>query len=100
MREKNWEEDNAAWPNETPDGEHQAYHIRNYDGIAWNVYGWETKPDEETEWTGQRIRTGKVICVMVGDDRRFAIDPKDISPLKREEFCGICGQIGCCHDGR
>lgn len=73
--------------------------VRGYRGIAWHVYGWETMPDEDTEWTGQEVRTGRVVCVMVGDDRRFAHDPDDLAALDREAYCGECGQIGCTHDG-
>lgn len=45
------------------------------------------------------IRTGRIVCVMVGDDRQFTFDPEDVTPLAREEYCGECGQIGCAHDG-
>lgn len=68
-------------------------------GIAWRVYGWETEPDEDTEWSGLEIRTGRIVAVMVGDDRRFSIDPEDLTPLAREDYCGECGQVGCAHDG-
>lgn len=44
-------------------------------------------------------RTGEIVAVMVGDDRRFTFDLNEISPLEREEYCGECGQIGCSHDG-
>ncbi len=79
-----------------PDG---AYTVRQYPGIAWYVYGWETEPDEDTEWSGYETRTGNVLAVMIGDDRRFSLDPADVSPLAREKYCGSCGQIGCGHDG-
>lgn len=68
-------------------------------GIAWYVLGWETEPTEETEWSGYEERTGKVLCVMVGDDEKHWIDPDDLTPLEREDYCGVCGQIGCMHDG-
>ena len=76
-----------------------AYVVSGYRGIAWYVIGWETEPDEDTEWTGQYQRTGKVIARMVGDDRDFALEPDSLCPLNAEDYCGICGQIGCCHDG-
>ena len=76
-----------------------AYTVRGYNGIAWHVLGWHTEPDEDTEWTGYETRTGGVICRMVGDDRDFIIHPDDIKPLDRREYCGVCGQIGCHHDG-
>lgn len=68
-------------------------------GIAWHVLGWETQPDADTEWSGYEVRTGNVVAVMVGDDRHFSIDPENIKPLAREDFCGECGQVGCTCDG-
>jgi hypothetical protein len=77
-----------------------AYTVKRYsDGIAWAVLGWETAPDEDTEWSGYERRTGQVVCRMIGDDRNFVFDPDDLTPLDREDYCGECGQIGCCHDG-
>jgi len=67
-------------------------------GVAWYVLGWETVADEDTEWSGEYVRTGKVLAVMVGDDRPFRFDEDDLKPVKREDFCGECGQIGCTHD--
>lgn len=68
-------------------------------GVAWYVLGWETEPDEDTGWSGMENRTGRIVAVMVGDDRRFTFDRDELAPLKREDYCGECGQIGCAHDG-
>jgi len=76
-----------------------AYTVRGYRGIAFHVYGWETAPDTDTEWTGIEERTGRVIAVMVGDDAQHAVNLEDIAPLECEAYCGSCGQIGCTHDG-
>lgn len=77
-----------------------AYRVRGWGaGIAFSVLGWETEPDEDTEWTGMESRTGRVLVVMVGDDQRHSVDVDDLTPLDREEYCGECGQIGCGHDG-
>lgn len=76
-----------------------AYTVSGYRGIAWHVLGWETEPDEDTEWSGYKVRTGRVVAVMVGDDRHFTFEPDELSPLGREAYCGICGQVGCSHDG-
>ena len=76
-----------------------AYAVAGHDGVAWRVLGWETEPDEDTEWSGYEVRTGQVAAVMVGDDHRYYFDPDDLTPLKREEYCGECGQVGCTHDG-
>jgi hypothetical protein len=67
--------------------------------IAYRVLGWQTEPDEDTEWSGCENRTGMVVAVMIGDDRRHIVDESDLVPIKREEYCGECGQIGCGHDG-
>ena len=76
-----------------------AYTVRGYRGIAWYALGWETAPDRDTEWTGIAERTGNVVAVMVGDDRRFRFDPDELTPIARESYCGGCGQLGCGHDG-
>jgi hypothetical protein len=43
---------------------------------------------------------GHAVVVMVGDDRRYTVPIEHCTQLKREEYCKICGQIGCIHDGR
>ena len=72
---------------------------KRYGGVAIYPLGWATEPDAETEWTGYEQRTGRVLCVMVGDDKYFSQIPSDLIPLAREGYCGECGQIGCQHDG-
>ena len=89
---KHYEKDDEAFPAD-------AYTVKGSRGIAWYVLGWETEPTEDTEWSGTEERTGRVVAVMVGDDRRFTFDPEDVTPLPREDYCGECGQIGCGHDG-
>ena len=91
MRHKlHYEEDDATWS--AP-----AYQVDGYRGIAWYVRGWETEPTEETEWSGFEERTGRVVATMVGDDRHFAFEPEELAPIQEEDYCGSCGQIGCCH---
>ena len=77
-----------------------AYTVDRYVGIAWLVLGWETEPDEDTEWTGYLMRTGNVVCVMIGDDRRHSVEPDDLIALDDLAYCAECGQVGCGHDGR
>ena len=81
MRNKHYESDDKAFPA-------NAYRVHGYAAIAFTVYGWELEPDEET-------RTGNVVAVMVGDDRRHSIDPDDLIALNGAEYCADCGQIGC-----
>lgn len=92
MTRKHYEVDDETWSAD-------AYTVKGWRGVAWHVLGWETEPTEDTEWDGIEERTGRVICVMVGDNRHFSEDPEDVTPLRREEYCGECGQIGCSHDG-
>lgn len=94
MRPKNWEDDEAAWPDDA------RWQHSQYDGVAWRVYGWHVEPDEDTEWTGIMVRTGQVVAVMVGDDRRFVEDAAYFMRLDDLDYCAVCGQVGCTHDGR
>jgi hypothetical protein len=88
MRRIGYEKDAATFPAD-------AYRVKGYSGIAFWIWGWETEPTEETEWSGMEERTGKVLATMVGDDRKHAVDPDDLTPLGKEDYCGGCGQIGC-----
>ena len=86
-------------PHYEPDAEICGVYKLCNDGVAWRILGWETQPDEDTEWTGIEERTGRVVARMVGDDSLFVYELEDFEPLVREEYCGECGQIGCMHDG-
>lgn len=77
----------------------EGYTVQGYAGIAFHVLGWETEPDEDTEWSGYENRTGRVVARMVGDDHNFTFEPSEVTPIPREAYCGSCGQIGCTHDG-
>lgn len=100
---RTYEEDNETWPAD-------AYSVNGYRGIAFRVSGWETEPEieqanEDNGWTdywdGESMqRTGRVIAVMVGDDYQHVVDVEDLTPLGELEYCGVCGQVGCQHDGR
>jgi hypothetical protein len=85
---------------DAPEYAADAYTVAGYRGIAWAVLGWETEPDEDTEWSGYEARTGNLVMVMVGDDRHFSVDPEDVAPLEEGAYCHECGQVGCTHDGR
>jgi len=77
-----------------------AYSVRGSRGIAWRVYGREIEAFEDSEGFPDWRETGRLVCVMVGDDVRFAFDPEDVIPLDEDAFCHVCGQVGCTHDGR
>lgn len=85
--------------NYEPDSELDGAYTHRNEGVAYHILGWETEPDEDTEWTGQEVRTGRVLAVMVGDDYRYAFDLDELTKIDRESYCGSCGQIGCTHDG-
>lgn len=90
MHKRNYEADGASFPAD-------AYTALGWSGIAWYVLGWETEPDEDTEWSGVENRTGRVVAIMVGDDRHFLFHEDELKPLEREQYCGSCGQVGCPH---
>lgn len=71
------------------------YTADGYGGVAWRVTGWETKPDEDTEWTGFEVPTGMLVAHMVGDDRDFTFDPDDLTAIPDDAYCPECGQVGC-----
>jgi hypothetical protein len=92
IRTMNYEQDNEAFPADY-------YHVDGWGaGIAFYILGWETEPDQDTEWSGYEVRTGNVLAVMVGDDYRHTVDPENITPLDSGQFCHSCGQIGCTHN--
>ena len=55
MKRKNWEDDDATFSAD-------AYSVRQYPGIAFRVYGWETVPDEDTGVDGHRKPHGPRDC--------------------------------------
>ncbi len=69
-------------------------------GIAFWIDKLESFPDEDTEWSGYEVETGRVLVVMVGDDKRHSVDPLDLTVLDDLDYCAECGQVGCCHDGK
>ena len=81
---QNYETDNVSFPDDA------RYTIAGHSGVAWYAWGWETEPDEDTEWSGYEVRTGQI-----GDDRQFAIDANDLTPISDGEYCSECGQVGC-----
>jgi hypothetical protein len=92
MRSLNYESDTAF--------DDKTYMVKGWKGVAFYVLGWQTEPDEDTEWSGIENRTGNVLAVMVGDDYKHVVDPDDLTELDELDYCGECGQIGCTHDGK
>src|SRR5947207_2287637 len=98
MRRANFEIDDETFPAD-------AYAVAGYRGVAFYIYGWEIERywDESegiyADDPAER-RTGRVVAVMVGDDRQFTFEPDELTALADLDFCGVCGQLGCSHDGR
>lgn len=72
------------------------YKVEGYGGVAWHAWNYEMVRDEDFEWSGIATENPeRVVCVMVGDDRKFTFDVEDLTPLEDDEYCPECGQIGC-----
>jgi hypothetical protein len=71
------------------------YTVARWPAVAVWIDGPESVPDEDTEWTGYTVPTGRVLVVMVGDDTRHAVDPTDLTLLPEDGYCVGCGQTGC-----
>lgn len=59
--------------------------IHNFDGCAARIVA----DDGDTYMT----------VVMIGDDQRHQVHRDTFKPLKRNDYCGECGQVGCACDG-
>jgi hypothetical protein len=77
----------------------KAYKVAGYSGIAFRVRGplielvGYSDFDEPEEVISENI----VLAVMIGDDRVHEIDVDDLTPIKEDDYCSQCGQIGCGH---
>lgn len=61
-----------------------AYQVDGYQGVAW--------------YRARKSRDGRAFMTMVGDDRVFEFDCGDVHRIKDDQYCSICGQIGCQHE--
>lgn len=78
----------------------QRYTVEGFGGVAVWYAGREVERywdlDEGIDWSEPEERTtGRVLVVMVGDDRRHSVEPEDLTPIDDEDYCGGCGQVGC-----
>lgn len=91
------------------------YTVDGYDGVAFYIYGyqqiWEpyTSIYEDEDGNEYEEESGEgewhdnpdiLLMVMVGDDRKFEVDPADITKIDDNDYCSECGQIGCTADGK
>lgn len=79
MKRTHYERDDDRFPYGT------AYRVRGFDGVACAVLGWETEPDEDTEWSGYEVRTGAVVVVMIGDDHKYTVDESERCAIVRTQ---------------
>lgn len=77
------------------DNEGSRFTVDGYRGIAFYFYDEEFVNDEDTIWTGMQTPTGNAVMIMVGDDRKFIVDPEDVEAISDDDYCPECGQIGC-----
>lgn len=64
-------------------------------GIAWRAFAYDTQPDEDTEWSGIEVNTGRIKAHMIGDDQEFTFEPDELTPISEDDYCSCCGQVGC-----
>lgn len=80
-----WEDDEPEWTEEDPEFPYgTTVRVDGYGGVAFYV---------------RDVLDDQVHCVMVGDDRVWTFDRSDLTKIAREDFCGVCGALGCTHDG-
>jgi hypothetical protein len=77
------------------------YAVDGYGGCVFYLLGHVERDTPDTDWDGIReIDHDWVRAVMVGDDREHQVEVSDLTRLEDDAYCGVCGQIGCTHDGR
>lgn len=79
------------------------YSVDGYDGIAFWLKGYHEEWGEVVDdWDDPEVIIDRdhVVAVMVGDDRKHIIAVEDLTKLDEDDYCHLCGQIGCTHDGR
>lgn len=88
----------------------QFYAVDGYAGIAWHaiehpttwayvdVFYEDENGDEVWFTDGEEVTDyERVVCIMVGDDRRFEFEISELTAISEDDFCAGCGQIGCGH---
>lgn len=85
------------------------YSVADMPGVAWYLRGYVIEDNEVERYDPDTDEysyenepwqnTGLVRAVMVGDDREHIIDVDDLTMIAEEDYCHVCGQLGCQHDG-
>jgi hypothetical protein len=69
--------------------------VKGWRGIAFWLVGYAT----ETSWNEEeRVDESHVVAVMVGDDKRHTVHVRDLTEISEDDYCSVCGQIGCHHN--
>jgi hypothetical protein len=93
------------------------FSVRGFGGIAFYCVGYSTywteeawtycgegDPDDEASYLYDEPEEVEdldfVRMVMVGDDEVHVVDVSDLVPIEADDYCSVCGQIGCTADGR
>lgn len=91
------------------------YTVDGYNGVAFYIYGYKQvyEPDitifedEDGNEYQEEIGEGNwvddketLLMVMVGDNKKWEVDPEDITKISDDDYCLVCGQVGCTGDGR
>lgn len=80
-----WDYDDEDEPYEDGPLKGKAVQLETMRGNAWCVVA-----DDGVRWA---------IVVAIGDDERVRVDRDFCQEIKRSNYCGECGQLGCEHDG-
>ena len=91
------------------------YSCKGFRGVAVTIYGYpkvwvpytffatddegneyEDTDPTEGDWEDD-IESGRVVVVMVGDDRKHTVDVSDLTKINEDDYCDGCGQIRCGH---
>jgi len=82
------------------------YTVESYgSGIAFWLKGWVKEPVDhftgDPDFDYHMVDSDHMVeAVMVGDDRVHQIDIDELVMIDDDDYCHVCGQVGCTHDGR
>ena len=83
----------------------KAYRVKSFQGVACRIVGYPQRleyndfADEGGDWEDD-VDCGDVLVCMVGDDANHRVPLSSCEVINDLDYCGVCGQIGCSHDGR
>jgi len=66
--------------------------VKGYSGVAWRVYGWETRAYRRHRVDGIEERSGKVVLRHGGETDAHVRSLAELTPLDDDDYCGSCGR--------